>query len=122
MDLRDLSVNAGSVTYGITAKTPGKQDASKRCSLAVAVSAKGSIRQSTELSGTCIGLDLTIPRLRVKLAEPLAKGSELFRRESTYLVFDLLDFAHLVLLRASNDRKYGSEEVVDYNASHPAAG
>src|SRR3712207_1211650 len=82
------------VAYGNTPRIPGRQGDSKGCGFASTVSAWGSIRESIEPTGKRVSLDLTIPSLRVKLAEPLAKGSKFLSREGTNLFFDLFDFTH----------------------------
>jgi hypothetical protein len=40
-----------------------------------------AFRDRIELPGRYIGLELSVPDVRVKLCEPLPKGSQLFRRK-----------------------------------------
>ena len=49
-----------------------------------------AFRHRIELPGRYIGLELSVPDVRVKLREPFPKGSQLFRRKFLDLTFGLL--------------------------------
>jgi hypothetical protein len=62
-----------------------------------------SIRKIIQLTDPYISLDLTIPGIRIELAEPLAEDGELLRRESANLVFEPFDLAHSGLRKTATE-------------------
>src|SRR5215813_826159 len=69
-------------------KILGKRDGSKFRRPTGSVSTKSLVTQRVELAGVYIGLELTIPDLRIKCDIPAAKRRQLFWRELLNLLFD----------------------------------
>jgi len=58
------------------------------------MSAKPVLSKGVEFTGLHIGLELTIPCLRIKCRIPSAKRGELIGRQLLNLPFDRFNFAH----------------------------
>jgi AraC-like DNA-binding protein len=67
------------------------------------VSVQCSIRKIIEFTLEHVGLDLTVPGIRVELTEPLAEGGEFLRSEGANLVFEPFDLAHSGLRRTMTE-------------------
>src|SRR5262245_39286414 len=75
-------------------RIPASRDDSKLSGLAFGVRATSGFAEFVELSGSHIGFDLCIPRLRVLLHEPIAELRELFARQLRDLTLNFLEFSH----------------------------
>jgi hypothetical protein len=90
------------------------RDDSKLSGLAFSVRATSGFAELGELSGSHVGFNLRIPRLRVLLHGPIAELRELFAWQFRDLTLNFLEFAHRI---ASGREVYLSAETSSANAA-----
>jgi hypothetical protein len=83
-------------TVGTGARTPGWCSDSKLCALTGGVISPSLSEELVQSSGSRITLNLLIPLSPVMFEEPVSKLSELSRRQTLDLLFDCLNFCHVV--------------------------